>query len=96
MADVLAPLAGKIWQVLVEVGAKVEEDDELTALLPAAKPIAHEEVRSHDLLEVWCRSRGHCLRLLGSSSGDVALSVCASGVPEGAARSDATSSAPAG
>ena len=29
MADVLAPLAGKILAVLVEVGAKVEEDDEL-------------------------------------------------------------------
>jgi acetyl-CoA carboxylase biotin carboxyl carrier protein len=29
MADILAPLAGKVWEVLVEVGAKVEEDDEV-------------------------------------------------------------------
>ena len=27
--EVLAPLAGNIWQILVEVGASVEEDDEL-------------------------------------------------------------------
>ncbi|MBI4290449.1 MAG: acetyl-CoA carboxylase biotin carboxyl carrier protein subunit [Betaproteobacteria bacterium] len=32
MAQVLAPLAGKILQVLVEVGAKVEEDDELIVI----------------------------------------------------------------
>ena len=32
MADVFAPLAGKIWEVLVEVGAKVEEDDELIVI----------------------------------------------------------------
>ena len=29
MADILAPLAGKVWEVLVEVGAKIEEDDEV-------------------------------------------------------------------
>jgi biotin carboxyl carrier protein len=29
MADVLAPLAGKILAVLVKPGSKVEEDDEL-------------------------------------------------------------------
>lgn len=29
MADVLAPLAGKILAVLVQPGSKVEEDDEL-------------------------------------------------------------------
>jgi acetyl-CoA carboxylase biotin carboxyl carrier protein len=29
MADILAPLAGKILAVLVEPGSKVEEDDEL-------------------------------------------------------------------
>ena len=27
--EVRAPLAGNIWKVLVEVGAKVEEEDEL-------------------------------------------------------------------
>jgi biotin carboxyl carrier protein len=27
--EVRAPLAGNIWKVLVEAGAKVEEDDEL-------------------------------------------------------------------
>ena len=29
MAEILAPLAGKVWEVLVEVGAKIEEDDEV-------------------------------------------------------------------
>jgi len=29
---VLAPLAGTIWSVLVEVGAKVEEDDDLLVI----------------------------------------------------------------
>ena len=29
MADVLAPLAGKILNILVQPGSKVEEDDEL-------------------------------------------------------------------
>ena len=32
MAEVLAPLAGKILAVLVEPGAKVEEDDELVVI----------------------------------------------------------------
>lgn len=32
MADVLAPLAGKILAVLVESGTKVEEDDELVVI----------------------------------------------------------------
>ena len=32
MADVLAPLAGKILAILVEPGAKVEEDDELVVI----------------------------------------------------------------
>ena len=32
MADVLAPLAGKIMAVLVEPGSKVEEDDELVVI----------------------------------------------------------------
>lgn len=29
MAEILAPLAGKVADVLVEVGAKIEEDDEV-------------------------------------------------------------------
>jgi len=32
MADVLAPLAGKILAVLVQPGSKVEEDDELLVI----------------------------------------------------------------
>jgi acetyl-CoA carboxylase biotin carboxyl carrier protein len=32
MAEVLAPLAGKVLAVLVESGAKVEEDDELVVI----------------------------------------------------------------
>ncbi|MBI2959186.1 MAG: acetyl-CoA carboxylase biotin carboxyl carrier protein subunit [Betaproteobacteria bacterium] len=32
MADVLAPLAGKVLDVLVQVGSKVEEDDELVVI----------------------------------------------------------------
>lgn len=30
--EVKSPLAGNVWQVLVEVGAKVEEDDELVII----------------------------------------------------------------
>ena len=30
--EVRAPLAGSIWSVLVEVGAKVEEDDDLLVI----------------------------------------------------------------
>jgi biotin carboxyl carrier protein len=30
--EVRAPLAGQIWSVLVEVGAKVEEEDELLVI----------------------------------------------------------------
>jgi len=32
MAEVLAPLAGKVLDVLVEVGAKIEEDDEVAVI----------------------------------------------------------------
>lgn len=32
MADVLAPLAGKVLAVLVQPGSKVEEDDELVVI----------------------------------------------------------------
>ncbi|MBT7950537.1 MAG: acetyl-CoA carboxylase biotin carboxyl carrier protein subunit, partial [Gammaproteobacteria bacterium] len=30
--EVEAPLAGNIWEVLVEVGASIEEDDELVII----------------------------------------------------------------
>ena len=30
--EVLVPLAGNIWQILVEVGDEVEEDDELVII----------------------------------------------------------------
>ena len=32
MAEILAPLAGKVWEVLVEVGANVDEDDEVLVI----------------------------------------------------------------
>lgn len=32
MAEILAPLAGKIWDVLVTAGSAVEEDDELLVI----------------------------------------------------------------
>ena len=32
MAEILAPLAGKVLDVLVEVGSKVEEDDEVVVI----------------------------------------------------------------
>ena len=32
MADILAPLAGKILALRVEVGSKIEEDDELVVI----------------------------------------------------------------
>jgi len=61
MADVLAPLAGKIWEVLVEVGAKVEEDDELiiiealkmenTVYSPAAGTVKEIKVKKGDSVE---------------------------------------------
>lgn len=61
MADVLAPLAGKIWQVLVEVGEKVEEDDELiviealkmenTVYSPSAGTVKEIKVKKGDSVE---------------------------------------------
>ena len=61
MADVLAPLAGKIWEVLVEVGAKVEEDDELIVIealkmehpgySPAAGTVKEIKVKKGDGVE---------------------------------------------
>ena len=32
MAEILAPLAGKVLDVLVEVGSKIEEDDEIVVI----------------------------------------------------------------
>jgi acetyl-CoA carboxylase biotin carboxyl carrier protein len=32
MAEILAPLAGKVLDVLVEVGAKIDEDDEVVII----------------------------------------------------------------
>lgn len=61
MADVLAPLAGKVWQVLVEIGAKVEEDDELlviealkmenTVYSTAAGTVTEIKVKKDDVVE---------------------------------------------
>jgi acetyl-CoA carboxylase biotin carboxyl carrier protein len=61
MADVLAPLAGKIWEVLVQVGAKVEEDDELiviealkmenTVYSPSAGTVKEIKVQKGDAVE---------------------------------------------
>jgi len=61
MADVLAPLAGKVWEVLVEVGAKVEEDDELlviealkmenTVFSPAGGTVKEIKVKKGDAVE---------------------------------------------
>ena len=61
MADVLAPLAGKIWQGLVEDGTKVEEDDELiviealkmenTVYSPSAGTVKEIKVKKGDAVE---------------------------------------------
>ncbi len=61
MADVFAPLAGKVWEVLVEVGTKVEEDDELiviealkmenTVYSPLAGTVKEIKVKKGDTVE---------------------------------------------
>jgi len=61
MAQVLAPLAGKVLDVLVQVGAKVEEDDELiviealkmenTVYAPAAGTVKEIKVKKGDSVE---------------------------------------------
>ena len=61
MADVLAPLAGKILAVLVAPGAKVEEDDELiviealkmenTVYAPSAGTVKEIKVKVGDSVE---------------------------------------------
>ena len=59
--EVLAPLAGKVLSVAVEVGASVEEDDELLVLealkmetvvyAPAGGKVASIEVKEGDQVE---------------------------------------------
>ena len=59
--EVRAPLAGGIWQVLVEVGSKVEEDDELliiealkmenTVYSPCAGTVKEIKVKKGDAVE---------------------------------------------
>jgi acetyl-CoA carboxylase biotin carboxyl carrier protein len=61
MADVLAPLAGKVLDVLVEIGATVEEDDELiviealkmenTVYAPAGGTVKEIKVKKGDTVE---------------------------------------------
>lgn len=61
MADVLAPLAGKILAVLVKPGAKVEEEDELlviealkmenTVYAPSAGTVKEIKVKIGDSVE---------------------------------------------
>jgi acetyl-CoA carboxylase biotin carboxyl carrier protein len=61
MADILAPLAGKILRLLVEPGSKVEEDDELvviealkmenTVYAPSAGTVKEIKVKSGDTVE---------------------------------------------
>jgi acetyl-CoA carboxylase biotin carboxyl carrier protein len=61
MADVLAPLAGKLLDILVEVGAKVEEDDELlviealkmenTVFAPCAGTVTEIKAKKGDAVE---------------------------------------------
>ena len=41
--EVRAPLAGNIWSILVEVGAKVEEDDELRVVVTDDRPAKEVE-----------------------------------------------------
>ncbi len=59
--EVRAPLAGKIWKVLVEVGANVDEDDELlviealkmenTVYSPAKGTVKEIKVKKDDSVE---------------------------------------------
>jgi acetyl-CoA carboxylase biotin carboxyl carrier protein len=61
MADILAPLAGKILAVLVEPGAKVEEEDELvviealkmqnTVYAPSGGTVKEIKVKAGDTVE---------------------------------------------
>ena len=59
--EVRAPLAGNIWEVIVKVGSKVEEDDELlviealkmenTVYAPCAGTIKEIKVKKGDSVE---------------------------------------------
>jgi acetyl-CoA carboxylase biotin carboxyl carrier protein len=61
MTEVRAPLAGNIWDVLVEVGAKVEADDEIVIIealkmenlvyAPCAGTIKEIKVKKGDKVE---------------------------------------------
>lgn len=61
MADILAPLAGKVLAVLVEPGSKVEEEDELvviealkmqnTVYAPSAGTVKEIKVKVGDSVE---------------------------------------------
>jgi len=61
MAEVLAPLAGKVFDILVEVGANVEEDDELlviealkmenTVFAPSGGTVKEIRVKKGDAVE---------------------------------------------
>ena len=59
--EVLAPLAGNVWEVLVEVGDQVEEDDELLVIealkmenpvyAPCDGKVSEIKVKKGDLVE---------------------------------------------
>lgn len=59
--EVRAPLAGNIWEVIVQVGSKVEEDDELlviealkmenTIYSPCAGTVKEIKVKKGDTIE---------------------------------------------
>jgi acetyl-CoA carboxylase biotin carboxyl carrier protein len=59
--EVLVPLAGSIWEVLVDVGDKVEEDDELLVIealkmenpvyAPCDGTVAEIRVKKGDVVE---------------------------------------------
>ena len=61
MTEVRAPLAGNIWDVLVEVGAKVETDDEIVIIealkmenlvyAPCAGTVKEVKVKKGDKVE---------------------------------------------
>ena len=59
--EVLVPLAGSIWEILVEVGEEVEEDDELLVIealkmenlvyAPCDGKVAEIRVKKDDVVE---------------------------------------------
>ena len=49
MAEITAPMSGKMWKILVKVGDAVSEDDEV-AILEAMKmeiPVGNARIRNH-------------------------------------------------